>query len=342
MKTLVAPLCAVVLLTALVGCRRPPSAGTTAAAQGVEPAQTPKAPPKPMPAQLPDILAKVNGEAVTKGDFDRLVKNMELGNGPIPADRRDEILRGALDQLITYTVLVQEAKSRNITVTDAEVDARLKQMRGQFPTEAEFKKAVEARGMSLEQMTSDTRHNLEISKMVEAEVAQAGAVTDADAQDFYGKNPDKFKQGEAVRASHILIMVDQKADDATRKKAKEKIDGILKQARGGEDFAKLAKEHSQDGSASAGGDLNFFTKGQMVPQFDQAAFAMKPGQISDVVETQFGYHIIKVTDRREPGAVPFEQVRDRISQFLAGQKKQDRANAFIEAAKKKAKIEVLV
>jgi peptidyl-prolyl cis-trans isomerase C len=341
MKKLLASLCGVALFTAAVGCRRPPSAGTTAAAQSVEP-QAPKAPPKPMPAQLPDVLAKVNGESVTKSDFDRLVKNMELGNGPIPADRRDEILRGALDQLITYTVLVQEAKSRNVTVTDAEVDARLKQMRGQFPTEAEFKKAVEARGMSLEQMTLDTRHNLEISKMVDAEVAQAPAVTETDTKDFYDKNPDKFKQGEAVRASHILLMVDQKADDATRKTARAKIDAILKQARGGEDFAKLAKEHSQDGSASSGGDLNFFTKGQMVPPFEQAAFAMKPGQISDVVETQFGYHIIKVTERREPGAVPFEQVRDRITQFLTGQKKQDRANAFIEAAKKKAKIEVLV
>jgi peptidyl-prolyl cis-trans isomerase C len=340
MKKVFVALCAVTLLAASLGCRKPPSASTTASAQ--TPEQTPKAPPKPLPAQLPDVLAKVNGEPVKKADFDRLVKNMELGNGPIPADRRDEILRAALEQLITYNVLMQEAKSRNVTVSDAEVDARLKQMRGQFPTEAEFAKAVEARGMSLDQMKIDTKRDLEIKKMMDEEVAQAGPATEIEAKAFYDKNPDKFTQGEAVRASHILIMVDQKADDATRKKAREKIDGVLKQARSGQDFAALAKEHSQDGSAAQGGDLNFFPRKQMVPQFETAAFALQAGQISDVVETQFGYHIIKVTDRRAATTVPFTQVSAKIVEFLTGQKKQDRATAFIEQTKKKAKIEVLV
>jgi peptidyl-prolyl cis-trans isomerase C len=117
---------------------------------------------------------------------------------------------------------------------------------------------------------------------------------------------------------------------------------VLKQARAGADFAELAKKHSADGSAQQGGDLNFFTKGQMVPQFDQAAFAMKPGQISDIVTTQFGYHIIKVTDHRPASTVPFEQVSGRIKDFLTEQQKQQKADAFIQSLKQKAKIEVLV
>jgi peptidyl-prolyl cis-trans isomerase C len=117
---------------------------------------------------------------------------------------------------------------------------------------------------------------------------------------------------------------------------------VLKEARSGADFAELAKKHSADGSAQQGGDLNFFTRGQMVPPFDQAAFSMKPGEISDIVTTQFGYHIIKVTDRRAASTVPFEQVSARIKEFLAEQQKQKKADDFIQSLKQKAKIEVLV
>src|SRR5689334_25342217 len=109
-----------------------------------------------MPAELPAVLARVNGEAVTKVDFDRLIKNMEVrANQTIPAERRDEIFRQALDQLVTYTVLTQETKARKVTVTDEEVANNIKQMRAQFPNEEEFKKALAARGMTLDKLKSD-------------------------------------------------------------------------------------------------------------------------------------------------------------------------------------------
>ena len=173
-------------------------------------------------------------------------------------------------------------------------------------------------------------------------MASTPAPTDAQVREFYDKNPDKFKQEEAIRASHILIPADEKADDATKKKARAEADSVLKELQAGGDFAELAKKHSKDGSAAQGGDLNFFPKGQMVPAFDQAAWALKPGQISDVVTTPFGYHIIKVTDHRAASTVPFDQVSGRIKEYLAQQQKQERAQAFIESLKQKAKIEVLV
>jgi peptidyl-prolyl cis-trans isomerase C len=296
-----------------------------------------------MPAELPDVLARVNGEAVMKAELDRLIKNMEASaNQQVPAERRDEILRTALDQLVTYTVLSQETRARNVTVTDAELDGNLKQMQGQFPSEQEFRKALAARGMTIEKLRADARMNIGISKMMDAEVSGQPAPTDAQVREFYDKNPDKFKQAEAVRASHILFKVDDKADDATKKKRLAEAQAVMQQVRGGADFGELAKKHSSDGSAAQGGDLNFFTKGQMVPAFDAAAFALQPGQISDIVTTEFGYHIIKVTERRPPSTVPFEQVSERIKEYLAEQRKQERAQAFIESLKQKAKIEVLV
>jgi peptidyl-prolyl cis-trans isomerase C len=178
--------------------------------------------------------------------------------------------------------------------------------------------------------------------MMDAEVANQAAPTDAQVREFYDKNPDKFKQDEQARASHILFRVDEKATDADKKKVRAQADSVLKQAKGGADFAELAKKYSADGSAQQGGDLGFFTKDAMVPAFSDAAFAMQPGQISDVVTTQFGYHIIKVTERKPASTVAFDTVKDRIREFLTQQQKQQRAEAFIAELKKKAKIEVLV
>ena len=347
-------LLSLVATAALVGgtaCRKPPAA--EASAQPAQGGATPQAatpaqpaipePIKPVPATLPDVIARVNGQPVTKVDFDRLIKNMEMSAGqPVPAERRDEIFRKAIDQLVTYTVLSQEVKARNVSVADAEIESNLGEMRKQFPTEQEFQKALSTRGMTLDKLRSDARVDMAINKMMEAELASQPEATDAQVREFYDKNPDKFKQDEQVRASHILIPVDQKADAATKQKARARAEALAKQAKTGADFAKLAKENSSDGSAAQGGDLNFMQRGQTVANFDKALFSMQPGQISDVVETEFGFHIIKVTEKKPATTVPFEQVSPRIRDYLTEQQKQTKAQAFIEELKKKAKIEVLV
>ena len=215
-------------------------------------------------------------------------------------------------------------------------------MRSQFRTDEEFKKALAARGMTIDKLRSDARVDMGINKMMEAELSTQAPPTDAQVREFYDKNPDKFKQDEACRASHILFKVEESADAATKKKAKDQAESVLKEARAGTDFAVLARMHSADGSAQQGGDLNFFTRGQMVPAFDQAAFSLKPGEISDIVTTQFGYHIIKVTERRAASTVDFEKVSARIKEYLTEQQKQQKVEAFIESLKQKAKIEVLV
>jgi peptidyl-prolyl cis-trans isomerase C len=344
-KTRLPIVVAALLAVTAAGCRKAPepeqsAAQTPAPAGGTETPAPP--PPKPMPAELPDILARVNGEPVTKADFDRLLKNIESsGRGAIPAERRDEILRSALDQLVTYNVMKQEAAARGLTVSDAEIDQQLQQMQKQFPSEAEFKKALDVRNTTVAQLKSDARVDMSIDKMMQAELATTIA-TEAEAKEFYDKNPDQFKQAESAQASHILIMADEKADEATKKAARAKIDSVYKRVKAGEDFAKLARENSQDGSAQQGGDLGEFTRGQMVPAFDEAAFKLKPGEVSEVVTTQFGYHIIKLTSKKDPTTYPYEQVKPKIVEVLTNRKKQEKVNAFIEAMKKKAKIEVLV
>ena len=345
----------VILSCALAGCRKPaaenktteqkPAAtaaattptGSAAAQQAPEPVKA--EPIKPVPEAIPTVVARVNGENVAKADFDRLLKQMEMQAGqPVPKERRDEVYRAVIDQLVTYTALEQEARNRGIKISDAELkqvsDARIAELRKQIPDEAAFKKALAERNMTLDQLRANMRKDLAINKMMEAELANAPGVTDADVKDFYDKNPDEFT---GVRASHILIKPDG-FDEASKKKARTAIDDVLKQAKAGTDFGELAKKHSSDGSAQQGGDLGFFTKGRMVPEFSNAAFKLQPGQISDVVETQFGYHIIKVTERKD---VPMTEAGEKIRAFLATKKRDDQQQAFVASVKAKSKIEVL-
>jgi len=347
-------LSAVVASVSVSACNKPP-AGQAAASGATPPAvagqgsgtppgaPAPPAPPKPVPAVLPAVVARVNGEDIKKEDFEKMIKTVESNaRQPIPPDRRDEILRNLLDQLVVYTLLNQEAKARGLTATDAEIDAKLQQVRQQFPTQEAFEKALKERNITVEGFKQDARLDVSATKVMEAELSTIPGPSDAEAKEFYGKNPNEFKEEESVRASHILIRVDAGADAATKAKAKATIDGVLKKAKAGQDFGKLAQQYSQDGSAAQGGDLDFFPRAKMVPEFSTVAFALQTGQISDVVTTQFGYHIIKVTDRKPGRVVPFEEAAGQIKQFLERQKKQDKQNSFVEGLKKKAKIEVLI
>jgi peptidyl-prolyl cis-trans isomerase C len=332
------------LIVALVVCGCSRTATEAATPAKAEASQTAAATPKPVPPELPDVLARVNGETVTKSDFDRAVQAVEArAGGPIPPDQRDRVLRGVLDQLIGYKVLAQETKARNIAVPDAEIDARINQIRGQFPNEEAFTAMLAQRKLTLEQVKSDARQDMAISKMIEAEIAAKIAVKPEQVTDFYAKNPDQFKEGESVRASHILIAVPKGADAAAKAQARAKAEGVLKDVKAGKDFAALAKEHSADpGSAVQGGDLGFFQQGQMVGPFNDAAFSLAPGAISDVVETDFGLHIIKVVEKKPGRTIPLDDVKPQVEQYLQQMNRQEQTDAFVNGLRAKGKIEVLI
>lgn len=299
---------------------------------------------KPVPAELPDVVAKVNGETITKADFEKAVQAIEAQNGgAVPPEQRDRVYRGVLEQLVSFRLLIQETKTRNLTVPDAELDARMAQIRSQFPSEEAFKQTLGQQKMTPEQLRADARSEILVTKMLQSEIESKVAVTPAQVQDFYQKNPDRFKQGERVRASHILLRIPDQANEAAKAAVKVKAADVLKQARGGKDFAALAKQYSEDpGSAPNGGDLNFFQKGQMVGPFDAAVFAMKVGDISDLVETQFGFHIIKLVDKQAERTVPLDEVRTQVQQFLENQARQEQTQTLIKALAAKGKVEILI
>jgi peptidyl-prolyl cis-trans isomerase C len=334
------------LIVALIVCgcsKATTEAATPAKAGAAQTAATPT-PPKPVPAQLPDVLARVNGETVSKSDFDRAVTAVEArAGGPVPPEQRDQVLRGVLDQLVGYKVLAQETKTRKVAVPDAEVDARINQIRGQFPNEEAFTQMLAQRKLTLEQVKSDARQDMAIAKMIEDEIGTKVAVKPEQITDFYAKNPDQFKEGESVRASHILIAVPKGADAATKAQARAKAEGVLKEVKAGKDFGALAKANSADpGSAANGGDLGFFQQGQMVGPFNDAAFSLAPGTTSDLVETDFGFHIIKVAEKKPGRTIPLEEVKPQVEQYLQQLNRTEQTEAFVNSLKAKGKIEILI
>jgi peptidyl-prolyl cis-trans isomerase C len=336
------------VVAAVAACKKSPAEAPKPATTPTTAAGAPSAPAepavKPVPAQLPEQVARVNGATIDRSEFERAVRQLEAqAGGPVPAERRDAIYRQLLDQLVALRLLVQESASRKVTVPDAELDSRIAEVKKQFPDEKAFTAALTERKMTLDKLREEIKRQMVAQKMVQAEVEPKVTVTDNDVNGFYQQNPDKFKEPEAVHAAHILIRLPEKADDAAKKKARTEADSVLAQVKKGGDFAALAKQHSQDpGSAANGGDLGFVAKGQTVPAFEQAAFALKPGQLSGVVETPFGFHIIKLIEHRAERAVPLTEVKAQVEQFLKQQQTQEKTGAFIEQLKAKAKVEILM
>lgn len=324
------------------GAAAQPQAQITGAGQASS--QAPAEVPKPMPAQLPEILARVNGETVTKTELESAIRNVEAqAGGQIPPEQRDSVLRGLLNQLVGLKLLGQEAKARNVVIPDPEVDARLGEIQKQFPSADAFEQTLRQRRLTIEELRADARQDLAVSKLIENAIADKIGVTPEQVTDFHQKNPDRFKQPDRVRASHILIAFPQSAEAPAKAQARAKAEQVLKDVKAGKDFAALAKQHSTDpGSAAKGGDLGYFQQGQMVGPFNDVAFTLAPGATSDLVETQFGYHIIRVIEKQRARAVPLDEVRAEVVQFLQDQNRQQQTEAFVNTLKSKGKVEILI
>ena len=322
------------------GGSAPPAASATAAtAAGATQA------PKPVPAQLPEVIARVNGDVIPRTEFEQAVKNLEAqAGGPVPQDRRDAVYRQVLDQLVAFRLLTQESAARKVPIPETDIDARMQQIRGQFPDDKAYSAALSERGMTPDTLREDIRRQMAAMKLVETAVVPTVTVGDPEIEAFYKQNPDKFQEPEAVHAAHVLIRVPEGTDAAAKQKARAEAQGVLASARKkGADFAALAKQHSQDqASAVNGGDLGFVARGQTVPAFEQAAFALKPGELSGVVESPFGFHVIKAFEKRQARTVPLAEVKGQVGEFLKQQQVQEKTNALVGQLKAKGKVEILI
>jgi len=307
--------------------------------------------PVPAKAATDSVAVTVNGVDITESEIQALMKpqldRMATQTSQLPPafieQLKEQMRQEALEAMVVGLLVDEQVKAAKIVVTEKEVNDHIEAMASQQRLSVEeLKVLISARGQSFEQVKQQIKRGLGYQKLMEARWAGKINVTEEDAKNYYSEKPKEFKRPEQVRASHILIKPDTAAPgtdpEEAKAKAKAKAQHLLKQIKEGADFATLAKANSGCPSATRGGDLGLFPKGQMVKSFDEAAFKLKVGQVSDIVETQYGYHIIKVTDRRDAGVETFEQARDRIIRGLIQKKQAKLANEYIESLKTKAKI----
>jgi peptidyl-prolyl cis-trans isomerase C len=244
-----------------------------------------------------------------------------------------------IDSLINEELLVQESNKQGITVSADLINDEIERIKSQFPGEEEFNKALEQRQMTGDDLRKKLERRQAIQQLLEKEVPVGEDPTEADKEKFYTDNPEMFTSPESVRASHILIKLKPDADQEATSEANKKIKDIQDKLDAGEDFAELAKTHSEGPSNVKGGDLGYFTRGKMVKPFEDAAFTLKTGETSPVVQTDFGLHLIRVTDRKSEETVAYKDAEADIARMLVQDDRRNRFEAYMEDLKSKADIQ---
>lgn len=285
----------------------------------------------------------VNGVAITQAQVDRVVKALLAQYGitqKLTPGQLKQTEDKALDQLISDELLYQEAQKVEVKDLDRLVTEKLTEGMAKFASEDDFRKALKESGMTMTEMRETARRLIVVNNFIETRFAAKETIPEAEAKTFYDQNTEKyFKKGDRVRASHILIGADRKASPEAKKIAREKAEALLKGLQSGDDFAAVAKKESTCSTAVDGGDLGVFGKGRMSPPFEKAAYALKPGELSPVVETEYGYHIIQLKEKVAPSIEAFDEVKDKIVDFLKVEKVKKVVAAYIAELRGKAKLE---
>ncbi|MGL4796438.1 MAG: peptidylprolyl isomerase [Paraclostridium sp.] len=292
-------------------------------------------------------VAVVNGNEISLLDFEKTAATykesvqklygeslweQEISDG---VKYKDELKKGILTQMVQEELVYEEAKKENLEAKKEEVESKFKELKASIEKDKDYAKFLSDNDIDEEFLKSQLKKDLSIQNY-KAKFDKDTKIPEDDIKTYYEENKDKYKE-DKVKASHILIStVDEKTEKAMtetkKKEAKKKAEEIYKKVKDGEDFAKLAKEYSEDEySATNGGDLGFFEKGKMVPEFELAAFSLDKGKISEIIETQYGYHIIKVTDKIYK-QYSYDEVKDKIKEVLLYQKYTEKVKELESSA----------
>ncbi|HKL76486.1 MAG TPA: peptidylprolyl isomerase [Halanaerobiales bacterium] len=302
-------------------------------------------------SQKTEVVATVNEEEITRTELQKAAGTQQLimqiaqtnqqfaqllYSSEAGQELLEEFNKTKLEEVINNTLLQQAAADSDVELTEKEKNEMFNKQVAQIKqqnnlTDEQFESALSEQGIeSMEQYKKMflENENLKIQKFIQEKVLSNVEVSDEEAKEFYNNNSQRYKQGERVEASHILV------------ESKEKADELYNKLQNGASFADLAKNNSIDNrSAENGGKLGFIEKGQFIEKFEKVAFNLEVGSISEPVETEYGYHIIKVSDKKEASTKSFEEVKSQIKDQLFSQKRQQAVNQYIQKLRDEAKIE---
>ncbi|MEW6615692.1 MAG: peptidylprolyl isomerase [Thermodesulfobacteriota bacterium] len=292
------------------------------------------------------VVAIVNGEVITLTELNEAVNFiLKDTEGIINFDGAEkdpaEIKRKVLDRLIDNKLIEQEVKRVRIVVSEREVDNALENMQKENSiSKEELVKKLESRGLSLEKYKEQIRQGMEKMMLVNREIKSRIVVNEDELKNYYTDNMDSFRMVTEVRVQHILLPIPPNADEAKIKDVYEKARDLLVKLGNKEDFGKLAKMYSQDTSSDSGGDMGWFKKGEVTPFLEKVVFSLKVGEVSDIITSSLGLHIVKLMDRKEGGVRPFEEVKDEIKDTIYAKRVEKEFKEWFERLRKKSFIKV--
>ena len=297
----------------------------------------------------PGNAVRVNGVDVSYQRFVGLYTEHQRAEGVAIAARGDQLplltrmRKEAMDMLIEQELIVQAAEAAGIEVTPEEVEAEWAEISEPFDTAEEFLRRLETEGYSEDSYREHLKRMIAAKKYLDGIRMEAMQVSDEELEAYYKENERRLTLPEEVHVRHILLAWKPLGQPDDRAALVEQAQAILEKARAGEDFAALASEYSDDASRVQGGDVGFFRRGQMVPAFEAAAFALKePGDISDIVETSYGLHIIRLEERKEARLLPLDEIRDQLREHIITENVAKAEAAEKERLRAEAEIEILI
>ena len=322
----------------------PPAAAKSDGRETAEDEQIPQAAPD---ALFPAVVARVNGKAILGRDLEQRIRTelAPIGNPKwtsLREDYRQELIDGSMGAMVGAELIYQKAAASGYKAAEAEVQAEFNRFAKSFGSDAEMNIALADRNLDRAALMRQLAKTVTVNKFIAEAIEKKVTVPPAEVSQYYQQHTEEFRHPDLIRTSHILIKVPGGATEEQDRMAKQRAVTILARVKKGEDFAKLAKENSMDDSASRGGDLGFTPRGQLVAEYEDAAFNLPADGVSDLVRTQFGYHIIKVTEKKKEGLATLSEVQQQLAEFLKTQKEQAEAAKLVDQLRSQAKIEAFI
>lgn len=290
-----------------------------------------------------NFVVEVNGIKLTQDEVDKKTnRTMESIKGRFPQEQMESVKlnvrKKIIEEFITRTLLSQEIDKQNIVASENEIKQAINEIEKNLPQGVTLENALKQSGVSIEQLREDITFNLRVNKLFESQIKSDLTPSDEQIATYYTGQKEQFSNPETVHARHILIKVDEKDNEKTKREKMAQIESIRRQLLEGADFVKLAKEKSDCPSGEKGGDLGTFARGRMAKPFEDAAFSQKVNEIAPVVTTRFGYHLIQVLEHNKTTQKTLDEAKDNIRDKLENQKKQEIIKSYMAELRKKAKI----
>jgi len=291
------------------------------------------------------VVAEVNQEIITLSEvekwIDPLRQEMETDDRLEKRERTETLYRQVLERLIEEKLIDQEVKKSGVKIPSKEIDAALEEIkRRNAATQEDFEKALTIEGLTLETYKKQIEKGLQRQKLISWSVKVESKPGEKELREFYEKNLGRYRTNETYRAGHILFTIPKGAVPDEIGDIRKKAQNVLEKIKGGADFEEMALLYSQDASAKNRGDLGYFKKGELFPAFEKEALRLKVGQVSGLLRTEFGFHIIKLLDRKGMEPLPFEEVKDKVKADYYEAEIEKAFRQFLSTLKEKSVIEI--